>query len=273
MKDFKNYWIFYWLKLRYHLDTVLSITGFKPAYHQNSIFFIHIPKTAGTSFRVMLYKKVPQKRIFPNWKDIADTQGKYPDFQQTINHLQSIQTKIPFMIFGHFPYALNSILPNSYQSFIFLREPIARTISNLLHFQRTEAENHNLKLVEIFIKFQKHLQNLQTRYLCDNSVSHSMVFNHNKKLNKNALEQAKANLEKCTFVGITERFPESITIAETLLGAKLGQPLKRNVAPEVISTPDPDLVAYIKPFLELDLELYQHALQLFEKQQSRILKS
>ena len=46
----------------------------KPLFKQY-YFFVHIPKTAGSSFRNMLYRQFEQDVIYPNLKDIKNNNG------------------------------------------------------------------------------------------------------------------------------------------------------------------------------------------------------
>lgn len=239
---------------------------------EETIFFIHIPKTAGTSFRNMLFRLVDQEVAFPNLEDLGQNEGNYPVFEGLEERLQHIKREIRFFT-GHYPFVAGEQLPPPVQYYVFLREPFARTISNLRHFQRNFPENRSLSLAEVFENHKDHLQNLQTRFLAISNAEQIKDFYRPKDIADSHLAQAKENLKKCTFIGITERFPESIAIAEKLLGAKLGYQLKRNVAPEGNQTSiEPMLKEKIRHYLKLDLELYQFALQCFDQQQSLILK-
>jgi hypothetical protein len=229
------------------------------------IFFIHLPKTAGTSFRMMLFKKVLQSEVYPNIKDITDHGGNYPNLAQARNFLQNSFRQETKLLIGHYPYAFKELIPKNFKVITFLREPIDRTISNLQHFKRSRQEDQHLSLSAIFDKYQDHLSNFQTRYICDNSMANGMYFYHQKDLNEQALIQSKINLENCDLVGITERFKDSIYLAEQLLGCKLGKPLKKNVNKAgSLYDIEPNLVNKLKPHLELDILLYEHAMKLFE---------
>ncbi|PHN06452.1 sulfotransferase family 2 domain-containing protein [Flavilitoribacter nigricans] len=238
---------------------------------ERPIFFIHIPKTAGTSFRNMLFRLIDQEVSFPSLQDLGKNDGNYLTFEEVREILPLEQRKILFLT-GHFPFAAGELLAAPVEYYVFLRDPIDRTISNLLHFQRNYPENKDRSLLEVFEKHRGHLQNLQTRFLSVSTLDQMEAFYQPDMISKKHLDLAKANLEKCTFVGLTERFSDSLLMAEQLLGAKLGSQLKRNVAPiSAKQQLDPLLVEQIQPYLELDQELYHFALQLFEKRKLLIL--
>lgn len=267
-KRLKRYWINYLLSCRTDFDNLKSKMGFKKISLNEPVFFIHLPKTAGTSFRMMLYKKLPQYSIFPNWKDIAQYNGEYPNLEEAKRVLFQKQYTNIRLVNGHYPFALKSLLPDNYQIFIFLREPMSRTISNLVHFKKSKPENENLSLRDIFLKYKNHLSNLQTRFLCDASLTAPMKFYKPGRLDENDLLQAKSHLASCRFVGITEYFEESIKIAEQTIGFKLGASLRKNVSESYNDLIDPSLKSLLEENLELDKKLYQYGLKLFLKQRS-----
>lgn len=236
------------------------------------IFFIHIPKTAGTSFRNMLFRVFDQEVSFPNLEDLGQNQGNYPTFEAVKTILPKAKRDIRFFT-GHYPYVAGQLLNQPVQYYVFLRDPMERTISNLLHFQRNYPANQGLSLIEVFENHREHLQNLQTRFLSITNPEQISEFYRPDLIGESHLELAKTNLKKCTFIGITEKFPESIAIAELLLGAKLGHHLKRNVAPTATKQQlDSALMEKISPYLTLDQDLYDYGLNLFKQHQSLILK-
>jgi hypothetical protein len=88
------------------------------------LFFMHLPKTAGMALRLFLGNQYPLDQIMPanDWRellsvDLADLK-KYSLFQ------------------GHFSCGLMDLLPADVTPIIFLREPVARTISHLKHLRR-----------------------------------------------------------------------------------------------------------------------------------------
>lgn len=255
--------------LRYQWQKRVRRASFIPA---RPIFFVHIPKTAGTSFRNMLYRVIEPDATFPNYLDLAQTTGRYPDPEQLSDYLSAIDRDIRFLS-GHFPFAAGTLLPHTPDYYVFLREPVARTISNLLHFQRNDPDCQGLDLYQIFDRFRGHLQNLQVRYLCDVSMESAGIFHHAEQLSKNSLRQAMRHLEQCKFIGLAEDFATSIHLAEQLLGRSLGKPLQDNPATNTPRFADPNLATYIEPAIALDRELYHYACALFEKQKLGLRQS
>ncbi|MCB0630654.1 MAG: sulfotransferase family 2 domain-containing protein [Saprospiraceae bacterium] len=236
------------------------------------VFFVHIPKTAGTSFRNMLYRVIDPEVTYPNLRDLAIYEGHYPRPEQLEDYLSGIGRDI-FFLAGHYPFAMGGLLAKVPDYYVFLRDPLARTISNLLHFQRNEPDCMGLDLFQIFDLYRKHLQNFQVRYLCDPSLTDFDTFYHAERVTEKSLEQAKDHLSRCAFIGLTEEFSTSVRLAEKLLGISLGNILKDNFAANIPEYDDPALAEYIGPAIQLDQKLYHHARILFEQQKAHLLNT
>jgi hypothetical protein len=86
-----------------------------------------------------------------------------------------------------------------------------------------------------------------------------------------ALEDAKSNLRSFAFVGIRERFEESVVLLQRLLGLEAVPYFDRHVNPDrprVEDVPAP-LLAAIAAHNRLDTALYAFALELFEERVAR----
>lgn len=98
--------------------------------HRPSVFFLHIPKTAGVTLRNYLANQYRLEAIAPsNWQQLLTITP------ERVSRLRLLQ--------GHFPWELKNFLPGNPRIITFLREPIARTLSTLQHLAR-DPEFHPL---------------------------------------------------------------------------------------------------------------------------------
>jgi hypothetical protein len=88
------------------------------------LFFMHLPKTAGMALRLFLGNQYPIDRIMPanDWRELLSVEIA------DLDHYRLFQ--------GHFSCGLMDLLPPDIAPIVFLREPVARTISHLKHMRR-----------------------------------------------------------------------------------------------------------------------------------------
>lgn len=226
-------------------------------------FFIHIPKTCGTSFRFMLYNQFHQKVIFPNLKELKQNRGKYPKWKDLMARKEDFKNHTKLLM-GHYPYIVGErIFRKPVSCITFLRDPIKRTISNIQHMQRKNPSFEDASFIEVLDKMEDVQSNLQTRFLSDLP---------NKRPPENdRLEEAKRNLYNMSFFGIAERFSDSIELIESTFNWNLGEPLKLNQKKKGAHSPmSKELINRIEEINQLDIELYEYACELFEKRYAQI---
>src|SRR5215204_3175629 len=94
------------------------------AVDQDRIFFIHIPKTAGVSFKAVLRDAFGKESICP----IAYEADFFRRPSENLHHYRVFS--------GHHSYYLARILPGPLKILTFLRDPIRRAISAYTHVMR-----------------------------------------------------------------------------------------------------------------------------------------
>ena len=97
-------------------------------------YYLHIPKTAGTSVNAVLESYFDLDSIF---------QGK--SWQSLILHKPKNFSKIQ-LFSGHFGYGLHRILKKKPVFLTMLRDPIQRTISDYYHIRRDPTFWHDNKI-------------------------------------------------------------------------------------------------------------------------------
>jgi len=245
---------------------------------QELVYFLHIPKTAGTTFRAFLEDHYHSDTICPHWllEDIL----KLPPRQ-----LNSYQ-----LICGHYAYYIVSKLLAPPSIVTMLRDPIDRTISHFYHIKNTKDHWFNEEVsgmsLDDFLNDPigiSEILNFQTRFIAfDNIQEQNFGFanirNDLNKLdlllnNEELLNIALNRMRSFRFVGITERFDESLT----LLSHEFGWPApvtfpKYNVAPyrEKYHELSESTLHRIKELNRLDLVLYETGKQLFEQRFSQL---
>lgn len=211
-------------------------------------FYIHIPKTAGTSFRVMLYDLFHQREIYPNSHELDQS----PEYQVyfDLDRLFCLSDKMSMikLLVGHFPFSSGSVFGQTPKYLVFLRNPIDRTLSHLFHIKRTIPEYQNKDLEYIVESEINQITNVQVSFLGYD------------------LESAKSNLSKCSFIGLTDEFDTSILLCEKIFGWNFKKLHKKNVRSKNDKTLiSPKILEKISECNRQDDSLYKHGKNIFQK--------
>jgi len=209
------------------------------------IVFLHIPKTAGSTFNFILensfgiracHSNHTRKKVFEQ-ADLDFARKVFPGLRSVSGHnlVDPLRLKAPEAYFV-----------------TFLREPIARVLSRYVD---SVLKGGNRLGFEESLRTEDAMQNVQTRLIAGEAN----------------LDKAKHSLEKHDFVGLTEVFDLSLHVLARLCPHKLNLRYKRRrVTPENELRKklqnDTRLMELARDYNKLDLELYTFARQeLFPK--------
>ncbi len=231
----------------------------KPKTNKKQFFFMHIPKTGGTSFRKVLNKSFKSSEIYPNGSEMKLHNG-YPKLNKVKktqkNHWNNIN-----LLRGHYPFVTGSLLGENTIYLTILRNPISRCVSYLHHIQR---KNTKKSLDEIFDETKRASSNLQVKYFSDNDINNINYFGE-ENISVKALKLAKQNIDRCNFVGINEDFIKSIELLGKMYKLKLNEIVKKNSGDYSIDNVDQNLLKKIKQNNKFDMELYDYGKTKYEK--------
>lgn len=239
------------------------------------IAFVHIPKTAGGAVSTMFSTAYSRECIFNTGNYVTGPEKSTARVTKEPGGWERWKRRGGRVAIGHTPYGVfRERLPADTRYITFLREPVDRVLS---HYYRhvhlpgmTDAElatrgrrgQRARSLEEALVTMRlPQLRNLCTRFLC----SHPTL----GELPPSALDEAKENLRKFAFVGVQERFEESMVLLQRTLGLGLVPYLNQHVsAPGRRPTVEEISVeerALIEEHNELDIELYAFGLELFQE--------
>jgi Galactose-3-O-sulfotransferase len=237
------------------------------------VAFVHIPKTGGGTVIQMFSQAYSRSKVTlhdaGNYlagpdkaaRKLSRREGGWLQWERQGGRVTA----------GHVPYALfRQYLPQGTRYMTFLREPVDRVVSHYhQHLQplgdttprATSGKKRSAaSIVEALEASDPRTCNLATRLLCGHPA-------RTAQLSDGALEDAKANLRGFAFVGLQERFEESMVLLQRMLGLDLTPYVNRHVTvgrPLVEDLSDEER-RLIREHNELDSELYEFAQELFDE--------
>ena len=217
-------------------------------------FFIHVPKTAGTTMLRIIEDRYPPGSVESLY--LAPPEEAAARIAQI-----GPRTRI---VAGHVDYSYSRNFSGPFRAFAMLREPVERAIS-LFYFVKREPSHPSHQAVvdgKITIEEMSREQGgMQARFIAGYSPVEPVSDN-------TLLAQAKDHLvEKLAVFGLTERFDETLLLLTQALGWKRRGYARMNVTKKRPSkdATDPALLAAIREASAVDVALYEFARELFEK--------
>ena len=220
--------------------------------------FLHVPKTAGTSFRNEMVNFLGENSVIPTTYDLKSNCGLYPE-PEKIEGILSDRDYVQVIV-GHHDFECVSILQPQCEVMVFIRSPVERAISNLAHLRRDIPMLTQFDLLTIAKLNHPHIQyEIRNRHV-------SMLAGRERQ----DIELAKKSLDSAKFIGVTERYQESVWLSNQMFGWKLKGDLYDNRAKNVYGADvSQDLIDYMTELNQLDIELYDYAISRFESDLAR----
>jgi hypothetical protein len=202
------------------------------------IVFLHIPKTAGSTFQFILENTFGVSACHTN-------HTKKKTFEQVdFDFARKVFPRLSSIAGHNLINPLHLSVPDPFY-ITFLREPVMRVISQ---YQDSVDNGNNRASFEESLRSGGVFSNLHVKLMAG----------------EENLDKAKAFLDKCGFVGLTEKFDLSLHVLDKLSPRKLNLVYKKKRIPQKNSikqtlTKDPAMLALAREHNRLDIELYDYA--------------
>jgi len=208
------------------------------------LLFVHIPKTAGTSFRLAAQKYFTAVDTFLDYSPSSvETSKEIVKYFYTLHDLYALgeylQKHESFFLSGHFPVGRYMAFFDTLNVITFVREPVQQVLSHYKHYCRDLGYREDF---HTFIE-EKRFQNCQSRLL------------------------GAKPLELFGFIGLTEEYALSVAMINDYYQCDF-EILEENVSAQKGSLEialDKETIALIEKKNVKDMEMYAKAKEIFNR--------
>ena len=222
-----------------------ALWNFSPAKTKLMIVFLHIHKTGGTTFRSILERNLGAACFHTN-------QTRRDSFcQADFDFAKKLFPRLRAITGHNIIDPLRFTVPDPFYA-TFLREPVARAIS---HYQDSVLRGGNRATFAESLRAEGRFNNWQVKLMAGGEN----------------LDKAKRFLERCDFIGLTEKFNQSLQVFGKLSPYQLNLNYKRLIVAkdnkiQKALLADPRMLELARQHNQLDLELYAFAVnEIFPK--------
>ncbi|TWA77018.1 sulfotransferase family protein [Azospirillum brasilense] len=180
---------------------------------KDGIYFLHIPKCAGTSFRTWMENNFHRDDILSLWDDV------------NISRIPPSVLRTKKCISSHSGWWPMDYLENTHRVVTVLRDPVERTVSSYRYILQTSHHMlsdtaNRMDILDFFRhpRIRRYMANWQTRHLAFQSIQESTaVQEYDTPVDKeyfvnsydeNSLEIAKENIRNIDFLGTSKTVNE-----------------------------------------------------------------
>lgn len=230
------------------------------------VWFLHIPRTGGTSFFEILTRGFPASAVLEG--------GDRPRLAEDLRAMPREELARYRLLSGHHDASITA-LPDRVPRFVtMLREPVARSMSYYRMLRRTPRHPlHALACGSTLREFLEHPDgggadaDRQTHELAG-AVDGAPAGPGGSLRGAALLELARERLEELAFFGLRERFEESVRLLEATFGWEPTHPLPHLNSSGATNHPlrlDARELELAQERNRLDLELYRFARRLWRE--------
>ncbi len=245
------------------------------------LYFLHIPKTGGKSLSQVL------RRAYPMHRSLVET--VLENLPQHIISLRSYD-----YIDGHLAWLPDHMLQPGTLRGTVLRDPIARTLSQLFMTQRleiypgiTDDEIKNALRAGDFFRvlqseqYRTHFSNVQCRFLSRDVISTSIrrigqCMAETPPVDESDFVAARQHLQAIDFVGVTEHLDDFAHMVGAAIGLDVKKVPRKNTASHPHGAPtsialfdasqQQEILHIVEDMNRYDIELYRMAQERFAVQ-------
>ena len=176
------------------------------------LFFIHVMKTGGATFRRRIEANLGVEHVYPNAAIDTDLLAANIGVPY-LTSLPEERVRTIQAYTGHFPFAATQVLPGDFVTMTVLRDPVERTISYLKHCRKYQEQHHGLALEAIYEDpwfFPTMMANHQVKVFAITPEDGADTIAEVIEIDDRRAGVARDNLESVDFLGLHEHYDDFV---------------------------------------------------------------